>query len=143
MSCAIVSYCNDTNFIIFIFPALSITIEKPEPPPDPLARTGRLFGGVVNDIKRRFPMYLSDIKDGLNLQCLSAVIFIYFACLSPAITFGGLLSKYNTILFIQMLLHMHNRCTTSLILYCLAIILYYYMSGIRYLNNATTYCISL
>uniref|UniRef100_A0A8D0H8M6 Anion exchange protein n=2 Tax=Sphenodon punctatus TaxID=8508 RepID=A0A8D0H8M6_SPHPU len=60
---------------------------------DPLHRTGHLFGGLVRDIKRRYPKYLSDIKDALNPQCLAAVIFIYFAALSPAITFGGLLGE--------------------------------------------------
>ena len=62
---------------------------------DPLKRTGRLFGGLVNDVKRRYPHYWSDITDALNFQCLAAFVFIYFACLSPAITFGGLLSEYR------------------------------------------------
>ena len=60
---------------------------------DPLQRTGRLFGGLVRDIRRRYPRYLSDITDALNPQVLSAIIFIYFAALSPAITFGGLLGQ--------------------------------------------------
>ncbi|XP_026573307.1 band 3 anion transport protein isoform X2 [Pseudonaja textilis] len=60
---------------------------------DSLRRTGKIFGGLVKDIKRRYPKYLSDIKDALNPQCLAAVIFIYFAALSPAITFGGLLAE--------------------------------------------------
>ncbi|XP_069642706.1 band 3 anion transport protein isoform X1 [Haliaeetus albicilla] len=60
---------------------------------DPLRRTGRPFGGLVRDIRRRYPKYLSDIKDALSPQCLAAIIFIYFAALSPAITFGGLLSE--------------------------------------------------
>ncbi|XP_078280960.1 anion exchange protein 2-like isoform X2 [Rhinoraja longicauda] len=60
---------------------------------DPLKRTGRPFGGFIRDIKRRYPRYLSDIKDALNTQCLAAVIFIYFAALTPAITFGGLLEE--------------------------------------------------
>ncbi|XP_038047086.1 band 3 anion transport protein-like isoform X2 [Patiria miniata] len=59
---------------------------------DPLKRTGRLFGGLVNDVKRRYPWYLSDLKDAINLQCLAAMFFIFFAALSPAITFGGLLA---------------------------------------------------
>ncbi|KAM3923757.1 band 3 anion transport protein isoform 2-T2 [Leptodactylus fuscus] len=66
---------------------------KAEPPEDPLKRTGKPFGGLVRDIKRRYPKYLSDIKDALNPQCLAAVIFIYFAALSPAITFGGLMAQ--------------------------------------------------
>ncbi|NXR89287.1 B3AT protein, partial [Hypocryptadius cinnamomeus] len=60
---------------------------------DFLKDLGRLFGGLVRDIRRRYPKYLSDIKDALNPQCLAAVIFIYFAALSPAITFGGLLGN--------------------------------------------------
>lgn len=47
----------------------------------------------MRDIRRRYPKYLSDIKDFLSPQCLAAVIFIYFAALSPAVTFGGLLSN--------------------------------------------------
>nr|XP_057916731.1 anion exchange protein 2b isoform X1 [Doryrhamphus excisus] len=60
---------------------------------DPLQRTGRPFGGLVRDIRRRYPKYISDFKDALNSQCMAAVIFIYFAALSPAITFGGLLGE--------------------------------------------------
>ncbi|XP_042643397.1 band 3 anion transport protein isoform X6 [Tyto alba] len=69
-------------------------LEEPAPEDDdPLRRTKRPFGGLVRDIRRRYPKYLSDIKDALNPQCLAAVIFIYFAALSPAVTFGGLLSE--------------------------------------------------
>lgn len=62
------------------------------PREDPLARTGVPFGGMVRDLKRRYRHYVSDYTDALNPQVLAAVIFIYFAALSPAITFGGLLS---------------------------------------------------
>ncbi|XP_011640836.1 sodium-driven chloride bicarbonate exchanger isoform X5 [Pogonomyrmex barbatus] len=58
-----------------------------------LSRSGRLFGGLINDIKRKAPFYLSDFKDALALQCVASFIFLYFACLSPIITFGGLLSE--------------------------------------------------
>ncbi|MEQ2215108.1 hypothetical protein XENOCAPTIV_027550 [Xenoophorus captivus] len=61
------------------------------PKEDPLARTGYPFGGMVKDIKRRYRHYLSDYIDAVNPQVLAAIIFIYFAALSPAITFGGLL----------------------------------------------------
>ena len=60
---------------------------------DPLSRTGKFCGGLVRDIKRRFPFYLSDFKDALDVHCLPTIIFVYFACLAPAITFGGLLSE--------------------------------------------------
>uniref|UniRef100_A0A8C7ZAM7 Solute carrier family 4 member 1a (Diego blood group) n=1 Tax=Oryzias sinensis TaxID=183150 RepID=A0A8C7ZAM7_9TELE len=67
-------------------------IGQPEVREDPLARTGYPFGGMVKDVKRRYRHYFSDFTDGLNPQVLSAIIFIYFAALSPAITFGGLLA---------------------------------------------------
>uniref|UniRef100_A0A3Q2QT36 Anion exchange protein n=1 Tax=Fundulus heteroclitus TaxID=8078 RepID=A0A3Q2QT36_FUNHE len=59
---------------------------------DPLSRTGRPFGGMIRDIKRRYQYYKSDLTDALNPQAIAAIIFIYFAALSPAITFGGLLA---------------------------------------------------
>ncbi|XP_015178379.1 PREDICTED: electrogenic sodium bicarbonate cotransporter 1 isoform X3 [Polistes dominula] len=58
-----------------------------------LSRSGKLFGGLINDIKRKAPFYISDFKDALALQCVASFIFLYFACLSPIITFGGLLSE--------------------------------------------------
>ncbi|XP_059143264.1 sodium bicarbonate cotransporter 3-like isoform X2 [Physella acuta] len=56
-----------------------------------LVRTGRLFGGLINDVKRKLPWYLSDFKDALHVQCVASFVFLYFACLTPIITFGGLL----------------------------------------------------
>lgn len=58
-----------------------------------LDRTGRIFGGLWADCKRRFPSYLSDFTDALHLQCLASFIFMYFACITPVITFGGLLGE--------------------------------------------------
>lgn len=72
-----------------------------EPREDPLARTGYPFGGMVRDLKRRFRHYISDYTDALNPQVLAAVIFIYFAALSPAITFGGLLGKREMLFVLQ------------------------------------------
>uniref|UniRef100_A0A8C1KLV8 Anion exchange protein n=1 Tax=Cyprinus carpio TaxID=7962 RepID=A0A8C1KLV8_CYPCA len=70
------------------------TLRPPlKPEDDPLRRTGRLFGGVIRDAQRRYPKYISDFKDALSPQCMASVIFIYFAALSPAITFGGLLGE--------------------------------------------------
>jgi len=56
-----------------------------------LVRTGRLFGGLINDIKRKKPWYPIDFKDGIHIQSLASYVFIYFACLTPIVTFGGLL----------------------------------------------------
>ncbi|XP_076764623.1 anion exchange protein Ae2 isoform X3 [Xylocopa sonorina] len=66
--------------------------KKPPLDDDPLRRTKRPFGGLINDIKRRYPFYLSDFTDGVSSSCLAAAIFMYFAALCTAITFGGLMS---------------------------------------------------
>ena len=57
--------------------------------------TGKFAGGIVNDIKRRWAVYKSDWVDGLRapMTCLSATLYMYFACLGPAIAFGGLAYK--------------------------------------------------
>lgn len=75
--------------------SLPDSIVPSKPSEEPLRRSGRLFGGLIRDVTQRYPQYASDIRDALNPQCMAAVIFIYFAALSPAITFGGLLGKSN------------------------------------------------
>ncbi|KAH0618082.1 hypothetical protein JD844_017062 [Phrynosoma platyrhinos] len=56
-----------------------------------LKRTGRLFGGLLKDIQRKAPWYCSDFYDALNIQCFSAILYIYLATVTNAITFGGML----------------------------------------------------
>uniref|UniRef100_A0A8C4UQQ9 Anion exchange protein n=1 Tax=Falco tinnunculus TaxID=100819 RepID=A0A8C4UQQ9_FALTI len=51
----------------------------------------RLFGGLLQDIRRKAPWYGSDFTDALHPQCLSAVLYIYLATVTNAITFGGML----------------------------------------------------
>jgi sodium bicarbonate transporter 10 len=58
-----------------------------------LKRTGKLCGGLLADIKRKLPWYLSDYKDALNMQCVATICFMYFALLAPIVTFGGLLEE--------------------------------------------------
>jgi len=60
---------------------------------DSLVRTGKIFGGLRADISRKAPFYLSDFKDVLHVQCIASIFFMYFACLTPIITFGGLLGS--------------------------------------------------
>ncbi|MFT4976900.1 MAG: mannitol/fructose-specific phosphotransferase system IIA component (Ntr-type) [Myxococcota bacterium] len=60
--------------------------------PEELRSTGRLFGGLIADIKRRLPHYASDFTDGLTPKSVASILFLYFACLAPAVAFGGLLS---------------------------------------------------
>uniref|UniRef100_A0A8C3FIU6 Anion exchange protein n=1 Tax=Chrysemys picta bellii TaxID=8478 RepID=A0A8C3FIU6_CHRPI len=62
-----------------------------QPVSEELQRTGRLFGGLVKDIRRKAPWYWSDFYDALNIQCFSAILYIYLATVTNAITFGGML----------------------------------------------------
>ncbi|XP_072289629.1 solute carrier family 4 member 4a isoform X4 [Eucyclogobius newberryi] len=58
---------------------------------DELKKTGRFCGGLILDIKRKAPFFVSDFTDGFNIQALSAMLFIYLGTVTNAITFGGLL----------------------------------------------------
>jgi hypothetical protein len=49
------------------------------------------LAGVRSDIKSRLPHYASDVKDGLCFPVLFSLLSVFFSCLAPAITFGGLL----------------------------------------------------
>ncbi|DAA24888.1 TPA: solute carrier family 4, sodium bicarbonate cotransporter, member 5 [Bos taurus] len=53
--------------------------------------TGRFFGGLCLDVKRKLPWFPSDFYDGFHIQSVSAILFIYLGCITNAITFGGLL----------------------------------------------------
>jgi len=59
---------------------------------DPLAYTGRLFGGFQNDLRRRLPFYISDFRDGLSSKVVASTVFLFFACLANAVAFGALTS---------------------------------------------------
>jgi len=56
-----------------------------------LRYSGKLLGGFIGDIKRRASHYKSDIVDGLHSKSVGSTIFLFFACLAPAIIFGGLM----------------------------------------------------
>lgn len=82
--------------VFFLVAALTPTVSDKSDDKDkdyPLRRTKKPWGGLINDIKRRLPYYKSDFSQGLNLQCIASAIFIYFAALSAAITFGGLMGQ--------------------------------------------------
>uniref|UniRef100_A0A665WC50 Anion exchange protein n=1 Tax=Echeneis naucrates TaxID=173247 RepID=A0A665WC50_ECHNA len=56
-----------------------------------LQKTGRFCGGLILDIKRKAPFFISDFTDAFHIQALSAILFIYLGTVTNAITFGGLL----------------------------------------------------
>ncbi|RVE67757.1 hypothetical protein OJAV_G00084970 [Oryzias javanicus] len=58
---------------------------------DELEKTGRFCGGLLLDIKRKAPFFISDFTDAFHIQALSAILFIYLGTVTNAITFGGLL----------------------------------------------------
>lgn len=55
----------------------------------------RLFGGLKKDLKHKFQYYASDFRDGLALQSIASIIFLYFATLTPIVAFGAVLGGYT------------------------------------------------
>lgn len=54
---------------------LSAKYEACQFPEGPLKKTGRLWGGLVNDVKRRIPMFKSDIVDGMNSETFAVELY--------------------------------------------------------------------
>ena len=53
---------------------------KPREISEGLKTEPKLFAGLIADIKRRTPHYISDFKDG-EAKTLASIIFMFFACL--------------------------------------------------------------
>jgi len=49
-----------------------------------------LFGDLKQDLKNRVPLWKQDWRDGLTGKTVAATLFLYFACLAPAVAFGGI-----------------------------------------------------
>ncbi len=62
---------------------------KPREVSEGLMSVGGPMAGLKADISRRMPHYIDDIKDGLRAKSLASIVFMFFACLAPAVTFGG------------------------------------------------------
>ncbi|KAM9695581.1 LOW QUALITY PROTEIN: anion exchange protein 4 [Trichechus inunguis] len=74
-------------------PAADRCGQGPQVPNPELQRTDRLFGVLVQDVRRKASWYLSNFPDALHLQRFSAVLYIYLATVTNAVTFGGLLGE--------------------------------------------------
>jgi mannitol/fructose-specific phosphotransferase system IIA component (Ntr-type) len=61
--------------------------------PPGLRRSGRLGGGLAEDFRRRAPWWRDDFRAGLNVKSLASILFMFFACLAPAVAFGGLAAQ--------------------------------------------------
>ncbi len=49
--------------------------------------------GIKEDLKRRYPHYLSDWTDIFTLKIVSSSLFMFFTSMGPAITFSIILLK--------------------------------------------------
>lgn len=47
---------------------------------------------LLADVRRYARFFGSDFRDGLHPQVLASIVFLFFACLAPAVAFGGLMS---------------------------------------------------
>ncbi len=58
--------------------------------PHGLEWSGKLFGGMLGDMRRRRPHYMNDFKQGFHSKVAGTTLFLYFAALANAIAFGAL-----------------------------------------------------
>ncbi|WP_417847411.1 PTS sugar transporter subunit IIA [Thalassoglobus sp.] len=83
-----------------LFYAFERAVQRSKPSPaiatsnqdDGLEYTGKIAGGLIQDVKRRLPKYWSDFTDGLHPKAVASTLFLFFACLAPTVTFGGVMS---------------------------------------------------
>lgn len=66
---------------------------KPRQVTEGLTTSWRPGSGLKADILRRFPSYLDDFKSGFQGKSIASVVFMFFACLAPAVTFGGFMGS--------------------------------------------------
>jgi hypothetical protein len=46
----------------------------------------KLFSGMINDIRRRAPFYMSDWKDAWDYRVVPATVYMYFAKYVPTLS---------------------------------------------------------
>ncbi|MEM0924632.1 MAG: PTS sugar transporter subunit IIA [Planctomycetota bacterium] len=66
---------------------------KPREVTEGLQTSLRPLSGLKADLTRRLKHYRSDFQDGLRSKSLASIVFMYFACIAPAVTFGGLMGS--------------------------------------------------
>ena len=66
-------------------------LAKPAEPSVGLSGSWVPCAGLLADLRRRLPHYASDFRDGLQAKCAASTLFMFFACLAPAVTFGGIM----------------------------------------------------
>ncbi|CAF1299740.1 unnamed protein product [Adineta steineri] len=68
------------------------TVSRDKHDEDPFKRSGFVFGGVCREMRRRYDHYKSDFLDAISLNCFVSLVFMFIACLAPALTFGGIIA---------------------------------------------------
>lgn len=69
----------------------SLPPPKPTKKPDEFKPSAKPFEGLRQDLARRLPNYMDDFRQGFQKKCVASILFMFFACLAPAVTFGGLM----------------------------------------------------
>ncbi len=64
---------------------------KPRTVSEGLKAEAKPLSGIVGDLRRRLPHFVDDFRSGLQGKCIASIVFLFFACLAPAITFGGIM----------------------------------------------------
>lgn len=66
---------------------------KPREVSEGLKTSAKPIAGLIGDIRRRAKHYKADFIDGLRSKSIASIVFMYFACIAPAVTFGGLMGS--------------------------------------------------
>ncbi|PNY33802.1 HCO3- transporter [Rhodopirellula baltica] len=66
---------------------------KPREVSEGLRSSPKPLAGVKADVLRRLRHYKSDFVDGMRAKSIASIVFMYFACVAPAVTFGGLMGS--------------------------------------------------
>ena len=61
----------------------------------PLHADGRWFGGLRRELRQRYPLYWSDLKDGLHIQCLASILYLAISLIAMSLTYGQVIAKYT------------------------------------------------
>ncbi|TWU05653.1 PTS sugar transporter subunit IIA [Stieleria varia] len=66
---------------------------KPREVSEGLRSGSKPFAGIRRDLARKLPHYILDYKNGLRTKSIASIVFMFFACVAPAVTFGGLMGR--------------------------------------------------
>ena len=66
---------------------------KPREISEGLRVSGLPLAGLRADITRRLKCYKQDFIDGMRSKSIASIVFMFFACVAPAVTFGGLMGS--------------------------------------------------